>query len=101
MKISLATSLDDSARSHEAVLSCSRRLRDDANDAEAWHRLGTALVALGDRVGAFTALRNALLLDNQRAHTYLALGRLLFDTARFDDALRCFEWATSRGSFIE
>lgn len=88
----------DVARSRETVLICSRRLRDDADDAEAWHLLGTALAALGDRVGAFTALRNALRLDDRPARTHLALGNLLFDTARFEDALRCFENAASRES---
>jgi len=81
----------------EAVLTCSRRLRQDRNDADAWHALGTALAALGHRAGAFAALRNALILDGARAHTHLALGNLLFDTARVEDALRCFECASARG----
>lgn len=87
---------NDSANRRETVLICSRRLREDENDADAWHALGTALAALGDRAGAFTALRNALCLDNRRSHTHLALGNLLFDTARIEDALRCFESATAR-----
>jgi cytochrome c-type biogenesis protein CcmH/NrfG len=81
--------------SRRAVLICSRRVRDDANDADAWHMLGTALAALGDRVRAFTALRYALLLDDRRAHTHLALGKLLFDAARVEDALRCFDCAVT------
>ena len=36
----------------ETVLACSRRIRQDGHDADAWHALGTALVALG-----YTALR--------------------------------------------
>jgi cytochrome c-type biogenesis protein CcmH/NrfG len=48
-----------------------------------------------DRAGAFTALRNALLLDGRRAQTYLALGKLLFDTGWVDDALRCFARAVA------
>lgn len=93
----LPTSLSqdlDSARS--TVSRSSLRLRLDDNDADAWHALGTALAALGDRVGAFTALRNAVLLDGSRASTHLALGKLLFDTGRLDDALRCFESAAAR-----
>jgi len=86
------------ASTRETVLACSRRLRNDINDADAWHALGKALAALGDRVGAFTALRNALFLDDRRAHTHRALGNLLFDTARFEDALRCFESAAASGS---
>jgi Flp pilus assembly protein TadD len=65
----------------------------EANDPDAWHALGIALASIGDRVGAFTALRNAVLLDGNRANTQLALGNLFFDTGRFDDALRCFEYA--------
>ena len=65
----------------------------NANDPEAWHRPGTSLAALGDRAGAVAALRIALRLDDRRALTYRALGNLLFDTARIDDALRCFECA--------
>jgi tetratricopeptide (TPR) repeat protein len=80
----------------DAVERYSRALCANANDADAWHALGTALAALGDRVGAFTALRNAVLLDETRAHTHLALGKLLFDTGRLDDALRCFECAAAR-----
>lgn len=92
---------NDLANTRETAWICSRRLRDDPNDADAWHALGTALAALGDRVRAFAALRNALLLDDRRAHTHLALGNLLFDTARIDDALRCFESATARGPHRE
>jgi len=65
-------------------------LRMHANDADTWHALGVALVALGDRARAFTALRNALMLDGNRANTQLALGNLFFDTGRLDDALRCY-----------
>ena len=72
------------------------RLRSGADDAEAWHSLGVALAALHDRAGAFTALRNAVLLDGSRAQTHLALGKLLFDVGRVDDALRCFECASKR-----
>lgn len=79
-----------------AIVRCSRLLRFNANDAEVWHTLGTALAALGDRAGALTALRNALLLDESRARTHLELGKLLFDTGRFDDALRCFDCAVAR-----
>jgi Flp pilus assembly protein TadD len=67
------------------------------NDPDAWHALGIALAAIGDRVGAFTALRNAALLDGNRASTQLALGNLFFDTGRLDDALRCFECVTASG----
>jgi len=88
------TGSGDLATRRETVLICSRRLRANANDADAWHALGTALAALGDRVGAYTALRKALSLDDRRAHTHLALGNLLFDTVRVDDALRCFESAS-------
>jgi len=88
------------AQNHEgarkAVLLCSHRLYRDGNDADAWHALGIALVALGDRVAAFIALRNAASLDGGRSSTQLALGNLLFDSGRFDDALRCFEAATAR-----
>ena len=77
------------------VARCSRLLRIDANNSDVWHALGTALAALGDRAAAFTALRNAVLLDAGRANTYLALGKLLFDTGRLDDALRCFDCAAA------
>lgn len=85
----------------ETVLACTRRLRHDRHDADAWHALGTALASLGHRLGAFAAHRNALLLDSRRAHTHLALGNLLFDTARVEDALRCFECVSARGSRSE
>ncbi|HEU4781514.1 MAG TPA: tetratricopeptide repeat protein [Steroidobacteraceae bacterium] len=80
----------------DAVTRCSSVLRINSNDADAWHVLGAALARLGDRAGAFTALRNALLLDETRPQTYLELGNLLFDTGRLDDALRCFERAAER-----
>jgi tetratricopeptide (TPR) repeat protein len=70
----------------------------EANDPDAWHALGIALAATGDRAGAFQALRNAALLDGNRANTQLALGNLFFDTGRLDDALRCFESAAARDS---
>ena len=50
-------------------------------------------------MGAFTALRNAVRLDGNRPDTHLALGNLLFDTGRFDEALRCFEFATASRDF--
>lgn len=71
----------------------------EANDADAWHALGMTLAARGDRAGAFSALRNALRLDGGRADTHLALGNLLFDTGRLDEALRCFELAAASGDF--
>ncbi|HYJ39324.1 MAG TPA: tetratricopeptide repeat protein [Steroidobacteraceae bacterium] len=67
----------------------------ESNDPDAWHALGIALAGIGDRVGAFTALRMAALLDGTRASTQLALGNLFFDTGRLDDALRCFESAAA------
>jgi tetratricopeptide (TPR) repeat protein len=82
------------------VVRCMRLLRFDANNADVWHTLGTALAALGDRGGALTALRNAVMLDESRAHTHLALGKLLFDTGRLDDALRCFDCAAARDPAI-
>ena len=71
----------------------------ETNDAEAWHALGITLAARGDRAGAFSALRNALRLDGGRADSHLALGNLLFDTGRLDEALRCFELAAASGDF--
>jgi tetratricopeptide (TPR) repeat protein len=71
----------------------------EADDADAWHALGMTLAALGDRPGAFTALRNAIRLDASRSGTHLALGNLLFDTGRLDGALRCFESATASREF--
>jgi tetratricopeptide (TPR) repeat protein len=71
----------------------------EANDADAWHALGMTLAARGDRAGAFSAFRNALRLDNGRADTHLALGNLLFDTGRLDEALRCFELAAAGRDF--
>ena len=67
----------------------------EADDPDGWHALGVALAAIGDRAGAFTALRNAVLLDGSRVNTQVALGNLLFDTGRLDDALRCFESAAA------
>ena len=78
------------------VLRGSRLLSDDGSDVDAWHALGTALALLGDRAGAFTALRNAVMLDEGRAKNHLALGKLLFDTGCLDDALQCFECAAAR-----
>jgi tetratricopeptide (TPR) repeat protein len=67
----------------------------EIDDPDAWHALGIALVATGDRVGAFTALRSAMLLDGSRANTRLSLGDLFFEIGRLDDALRCFEAAAA------
>lgn len=60
------------------------------DDADAWHVLGSALLRLGDRVGAFAAFRNALRLDGTHANAQLALGNLLFDAGQCERALRCF-----------
>ncbi|HEY6124376.1 MAG TPA: hypothetical protein VIV63_06975 [Steroidobacteraceae bacterium] len=87
----------DIERARSVVLQCSHTLFRDARDADAWHALGVALVSLGDRVAAFIALRNAALLDGRRANTQLALGNLLFDSGRVDDAVRCFECVESEG----
>jgi tetratricopeptide (TPR) repeat protein len=69
------------------VMSTSRGTR----DANAWHELGSALVAAGDRAGACAALRNALRIDPRRARTLRALGNLLFDSGQFEHALEYFE----------
>jgi tetratricopeptide (TPR) repeat protein len=65
----------------------------DARHADGWHNLGNALRQLGLREAAFTALRNALLLEPGRAQTYLVLGNLLVETGKHEDALECFERA--------
>jgi cytochrome c-type biogenesis protein CcmH/NrfG len=70
-------------------------LRFDPDDAATWHRLGDALAQLGDRAGALTALRNALLLDGERTDTQLALGKLFFDCGQLDHALVYFALATT------
>ena len=57
------------------------------------------LAARGDRAGALSALRNAIRLDAGRRDTHVALGNLLFDTGRFDEALRCFEVAAQGRDF--
>jgi cytochrome c-type biogenesis protein CcmH/NrfG len=77
----------------EAVLRFSRLLRARSEDADAWHALGAASMALGDRASALAAFRNAVRLDPARPHTQLALGNLLFDCGHLDQALRCFELA--------
>lgn len=68
----------------------SRLVRLSSEDAHAWHVLGTALLALGDRGAACSAFLNALRLDGSRIHSRRALGNLLFDSGQFDQALRCF-----------
>jgi Tfp pilus assembly protein PilF len=77
----------------DAVQSSFRQLRHDADDANAWHELGCMLARLGEPASAFNAFRNALLLDDMRATTFLALGRLLFDSGQPDAAMDCFECA--------
>ena len=66
----------------------------DPDNSDVWHRLGEALAQLGDRAGALTALRNALLLDAERTDTQLALGKLLFDCGQLEHALACFARAS-------
>lgn len=73
----------------------SRLVRARSEDAHAWHALGTALLALGDRSGACSAFLNALRLDGSRIHSQRALGNLLFDCGQYDQALRCFEMCES------
>jgi cytochrome c-type biogenesis protein CcmH/NrfG len=72
-------------------------LRLDPDNAAIWHNLGNSLALLGDRAGALTALRNALMLDGERTDTQLALGRLLFDCGQLDHALVYFARATTPG----
>jgi len=79
---------------------------DDLRFADGWHNLGTALQKLGDRAGAFTALKNALMLDPTRAETYLNLGNLLIGADQLLARLRSqnastaphFSIATTRNS---
>ena len=86
----------DREAARAAVSRFTRRLSIDADDAEAWHALGAALVRLGDRTAACAAFRNALRLDERRAHSQRALGNLLFDCGQLDHALRCFERVEGR-----
>jgi cytochrome c-type biogenesis protein CcmH/NrfG len=85
------------ARDPESARVAARRftrlLRADGDDANAWHALGVALIRLGDRGAACAAFRNAVQLDDTRVHSQLALGNLLFDSGRYEHALRCFELA--------
>ena len=66
--------------------------------ADAWHRLGDALLGINDRVGALHAFRQALRLDDRRPQTYRALGRLLLECGQVERALHCFECARSGDS---
>ena len=61
--------------------------------ADAWHRLGDALLGINDHVGALHAFRQALRLDARRPQTYRALGRLLLECGQVERALQCFESA--------
>lgn len=81
----------DREATRDAVLRFTRRLRANADDPDAWHALGDALVKLGNRPAACAAFRNAVLLDGHREHSLRALGNLLFDCGQLDLALRCFE----------
>jgi tetratricopeptide (TPR) repeat protein len=58
-----------------------------------WHALGSRLVASGDRAGALIAFRMALRLEAGRRDSERALGNLLFDCGRIDQAVGCFERA--------
>jgi cytochrome c-type biogenesis protein CcmH/NrfG len=74
---------------HSVVRRLCRRLQ-TRDDAEAWHAMGVALVALDDRAAAIAAFRNALRLDADRFSSRLALGNLLFDAGQCERALSCF-----------
>jgi Flp pilus assembly protein TadD len=76
-----------------AVLRFSRQLRTRAHDADTWHALGAALAALGERVRACAAFRQAMEIDGARRQTQVALGNLLFDCGQWERALHCFECA--------
>ncbi|HTU66566.1 MAG TPA: hypothetical protein VMF52_11495 [Steroidobacteraceae bacterium] len=65
--------------------------------ARAWHEFGCALAALGQRRDACRAFRNALLLDDRRADTWLALGKLLVDVGLPERALPTFDRAEQLG----
>jgi cytochrome c-type biogenesis protein CcmH/NrfG len=82
------------AQDRQAAQALARRfarvVRMRAEDAHAWHALGSALVRVGDPSGACWAFRNALRLDHNHIHSHRALGNLLFDCGQFDQALRCF-----------
>ena len=84
----------DPEAAHAAVQRFSRVLRACEDDADAWHALGAALNALGDRTRACAAFRNAVAIDATRVHSQVALGNLLFDSGQWDQALRCFESAS-------
>lgn len=75
-----AVAANEASRAQVRALPYSRYLLIGEDDAAAWHALGTSLARLGNRVGAFTALRNALLLDGSCAASHIELGKLLFDS---------------------
>jgi Flp pilus assembly protein TadD len=76
-----------------AALRLSRLLHSRARDADTWHALGAALVALGERVRACSAFRQAMEIDGGRRPTRIALGNLLFDCGQWERALQLFEGA--------
>jgi tetratricopeptide (TPR) repeat protein len=59
--------------------------------ADTWYALGAALAQIGDRAGAYRALRYALWRDAAHVDARLAMGRLLFDCGQVEGALACFE----------
>jgi Flp pilus assembly protein TadD len=85
-----------SPAAHAQLRRCSEILGRRPDDADAWHDLGIALLALGNSAGACAALRHALRLDAGRVGTCLALGRLLFDCGWSEAAMDLFDRATLR-----
>lgn len=66
----------------------------DVDDVTCWCGLGVLLASLGDRTGAFVALRHALSRDATHAPSLLALGKLLFDCGQVERALQYFDCAS-------
>jgi Flp pilus assembly protein TadD len=82
----------------EAVASYTRALEIDCAFTVGWHNLGVTLARLGHARAAFCALRNAQLLDGERACTSLEIGKLLADAGLLDEALASFARAEELAS---
>lgn len=70
----------------------------EIDGARVWHELGCVLARLGLLRDACRAFRNALLLDDGRADTWLALGKLLVDVGLPERALATFDRAERLGA---
>ena len=91
--IGKGSALDVLGKYDEALVCYGRILKEEQNNAMAWHNKGIVLRNLGKREEALACFSKALEINPKDADFWYTKGTFLNDIGRYDEAVLCFDRA--------